>query len=205
MVKTSRRRRRRAMRSPSFCSRQTVPMRAVKTHQRPKPLFCVRQRRARRKNLKNRRCAPLITIVQRYCVSSSHAFHLWHVFLQLEPATAFTVKLRGVPFNVKEVITKGRLALKVIILVRYYSAHFALSDLIFMTATNSRVHDTSEAGSNPNRKEWQWKSNRQDIVLLNDRALGFFRYFSQHMLIFFRICVCGLTLRGTSGSSLEEE
>lgn len=48
-----------------------------------------------------------IITVQRCFVSACFCgSYLTHGFLQTEPATAFTVKLRGVPFNVKEVRAK---------------------------------------------------------------------------------------------------
>lgn len=196
------RRRRRVMRIPSFCSTQTVPMRVVKTHQRPNPLFSVRQRRAR---WKNKRCVPLITMVQRYSVSSSHAFHIWHVFLQLEPATAFTVKLRGVPFNVKEVITKGGWPWKssfwfgIILHILHFLTRFLWQLQIreFMTPLKPAAIriGRNDSGNRTGRLLFCWM-----IELENSLDI-----FLSTMLIFFRICVCGLTLCGTSGSSLEEE
>lgn len=80
----------------------------------------------------------------------------------MEPTTAFTVKLRGAPFNVKEVS-----AVKTSTLVSkgangpwHSEVCLKFKFIVFATATNSRVHDPTEACSNQDREERKREPNR---------------------------------------------
>lgn len=87
--------------------------------------------------------------------------------MQMEPTTEFTVKLRGAPFNVKEVsehkLSDFRDAVKLLCFenILCISVFVSLTPAYFLSvtsiATNSRVHDPTEACSNQDWEERKWK------------------------------------------------
>lgn len=77
-------------------------------------------------------------------------------YFQMEPTTEFTVKLRGAPFNVKEVSAVKTLLTS----LRRRENSLQFTRPLSVTATNPRVHDSAQARSNQDREERERKPNR---------------------------------------------